>query len=348
MQVSRAVACRPRWRARRAHHSECSLHDARLQVRLAPGGLAPGRLRESASAVERRRARRSRRSRWPCAHGAGRSPPVQVALVQVAFVHVALGPGRLRPRGLVQVAASGPCRPAASASSTIGVLARRPGWRRRPGCAASAFGDVRARLTVRGPAAVGVSSALTWSGLRSGRACRSRAAAPATTGAAIEVPPMREVLAARRCRSGTAPRTRTPAASGATMCAPGARTSGLAEAVLRDAAAREGRERVVGGGGGAGLVGRADGDHERVVARRVLRRRRPRHRGCPRRRRRRCRRATRTRRRRRAGRQVGARRVRGDREVDDVDVELVLVVDDELQRVDDVEDGRVAVRRRRS
>ena len=40
--------------------------------------------------------------------------------------------------------------------------------------------------------------------------------------------------------------------------------------------------------------------------------------------------------------EVGARRVRADRQVDDPDVQLVLVVDDELQRVDDVEHGRVA------
>src|SRR4051812_39541139 len=36
---------------------------------------------------------------------------------------------------------------------------------------------------------VAISSVLTWSGVRYGRACTSSAAAPATTGAAIEVPP---------------------------------------------------------------------------------------------------------------------------------------------------------------
>ena len=131
-------------------------------------------------------------------------------------------------------------------------------------------------------------------------------------------------------------------ASGATMCAPGASTSGLAAPSwvmprLENAAVMSSLGSAV-----SSLVGGADGDHVRVVARGVVDR---------------------------VGRvaavarggddddagvpgeldgrvervvEVGAGRVRAHREVDDADVEVVLVVDHELQRRDDVEHRRVA------
>ena len=191
------------------------------------------------------------------------------------------------------------------------------------------------------------SSALTWSGLSSGRACSRSAAAPATTGAAIDVPPMRRY----------SPPTTHCGHSACEGAADGQRRDdvrargehvGLADAVLGDAAARERRERVVAGIGRAGLVGGADGDHERVVARRVVdgvgrvaavaRGGDDDDAGVPGELDGRVERVV----------EVGAGRVRADREVDDADVEVVLVVDDELQRRDDVQHGRVAVRRRRS
>src|SRR3954467_14109972 len=74
---------------------------------------------------------------------------------------------------------------------------------------------------------VPISSALTWLGERVGRACRSRAAAPATTGAAIEVPPALK-YALPIAHVGHRAWNALLGASTDTMCAPGAITSGLA------------------------------------------------------------------------------------------------------------------------
>ena len=68
---------------------------------------------------------------------------------------------------------------------------------------------------------------LTWSGVRFGRACRSRATAPATTGAAIDVPPALK-SAPPMAQFGHSVRKALLGASTETMCAPGAITSGLA------------------------------------------------------------------------------------------------------------------------
>ena len=121
-------------------------------------------------------------------------------------------------------------------------------------------------------------------------------------------------------------------ASGATMWAPGATTSGLATPSWVMPRLENARDRVVAGIERVDLVGRADGDHVRVVARGVLdgvgrvaavaRGGDDDDAGVPGELDGRVERVV----------EVGGGRVRAHREVDDADVELVLVLDGELQR----------------
>src|SRR4051812_41914335 len=68
---------------------------------------------------------------------------------------------------------------------------------------------------------------LTWSGVHSGWAWSITATAPETIGAAIEVPPAR-MYAPPMTHAGHSVEKALPVASGATIRAPGARTSGFA------------------------------------------------------------------------------------------------------------------------
>src|SRR4051812_39389356 len=68
---------------------------------------------------------------------------------------------------------------------------------------------------------------LTWLGVQSGCSSRRSAAMPEIIGAAIEVPPMR-MYCLWTMQVGHSDAKSLPAASGATMWAPGARMSGLA------------------------------------------------------------------------------------------------------------------------
>ena len=73
---------------------------------------------------------------------------------------------------------------------------------------------------------VPIRSALTWFGVRVGRACRSSATAPETTGAAIDVPPALKYWPPIE-QFGHSAMNALLGASTDTMCAPGATTSGL-------------------------------------------------------------------------------------------------------------------------
>src|SRR3954452_2186167 len=80
-------------------------------------------------------------------------------------------------------------------------------------------------LTVRAEA---VSTPLTWFGVRFGYFCSSSAAAPATMGAAIDVPPAR-IIWYCTMQVGQSVENALDGASVDTMCAPGAWMSGLAK-----------------------------------------------------------------------------------------------------------------------
>ena len=110
---------------------------------------------------------------------------------------------------------------------------------------------------------------MTWFGVRFGYFCSSRAAAPETIGAAIEVPPAR-IIWPLTTQVGHSVANTLPGASVDTMRAPGAWISGLAkpswvtprlDQVARLSSPSAWLRLVVEG---------ADRDHVRVVARRVL------------------------------------------------------------------------------
>ena len=138
------------------------------------------------------------------------------------------------------------------------VLARRPRARLDDADAACA-------ADICGPLAVSISAPLTWSGVKFGCRARMFAAAPATTGAANDVPAELHV-AGRGDVAGALGDERRGRRHRPDHVAAGRRELGLGEAVDRVAPGRPRRNRGLLRVSRPVDVGGADRDHERIVA----------------------------------------------------------------------------------